>query len=166
MPFILIGLWAINREQKGSFDFIMGYFCAGFFGLTIPIGIWSIFDRKPQLIINENGIWDRTLKQNEIKWEQITAAHILDIHSQKFISIAVDKTFEFSKPQNKFAKKLNEMIGLRRLNLNLSQIKINEKELLTLINSIRNCEKSEHLNYIREFALKQKLAITSIQSIY
>lgn len=157
LPFVIIGFWMISKEQIGTFDYIMGWLCVSFFGLGIPLGIFVLFDKRPQIIINENGILDRTLKQGEIKWEQIIETYPIDIHNQKFISIVVDETFEFKKKQYKWAEKLNEFIGAQKLNLNLSQIKIDEIELSELLNKIINSEKNERQNHIRIFSSNQKL---------
>jgi hypothetical protein len=157
LPFVIIGIWMISKEEIGTFDYIMGWLCVSFFGLGIPLGFFVLFDKRPQIIINENGISDRTLKQGEIKWEQIIETYPIDIHNQKFISIIVDETFEFKKKQYKWAEKLNEFVGAQKLNLNLSQIKIDEIELTELLNKIINSEKNERKNHIRIFSSNQKL---------
>lgn len=158
LPFVVIGIWMISKEQKGTFDYIMGWLCISFFGLGIPLGIFILLDKRAQIIINENGIFDRTLKQGEIKWEQIIEAYPIDINNQKFISLVVDETFVFKKKQYKWIQKLNEFVGAQKLNLNLSQIKIDETKLSELINKIRSSEKNERLNYMRAFASNQKLS--------
>ena len=157
LPFFIIGIWMISKEQNGTFDYYMGWFITSFFGLGIPLGIFTLFDKRAQIIINEIGIFDRTLKQGIIKWEQIIEAYPIDIHDQKFISIVVDETFEFKKRQYKWAEKLNELVGAQKLNLNLSQIEIDENKLSELINKISNSEKNERLNFIKAFSSNQKL---------
>lgn len=92
MPFVAIGLWMITQEPIGMAPYIMGWVCVCFFGLGIPVGLFHTFDRRPQIIISENGIWDRTTNQDEVKWEQIIEAYPLDIFEQKFISIVTDDT--------------------------------------------------------------------------
>ena len=142
LPFVFIGYWMISKEQPGTFNYIMGWFCALFFGLGIPIGLFSVFDKRPQIIINETGIWDRTLKQDEIKWEEITEAYPIEISRQKFISLVLTDAFEIKK-QYQWAGKFNEYIGAQKLNLNLSQIKTDENRLTLLINKLSVTEKSE-----------------------
>ncbi len=161
LPFVLIGVWMISEKQNGTFDFYMGWFIASFFGLGIPISIFTLLDKRPQIIINENGIWDRTTKQNEIKWEQIIKAYPIDIYNQKFISIIVDETYEFKKRQYNWAEKLTELIGAQKLNLNLSQLKIDENQLTILINKIKDVEKNDRNNLIRTFLSNHNLNSTS-----
>ena len=151
LPFVLIGIWMISEKQNGTFDYYMGWFITSFFGLGIPISIFTLLDKRPQIIINENGIWDRTIKQNEIKWEQIKESYLLEIYNQKFISIVVDETFVFKKNIFSWLKKLNKYVGAQELNINLSQIKIDENKLTDFINNIRMSEKNLRNNQIQNF---------------
>ena len=93
VPFIVIGIWFIQKAQYGTFNYWMSLSGICFFGLGIPIGLFHLFDRRPQIIITERGIWDRTTNEGEIKWEQIKGAKLLNIHGQNFISLFVDDTF-------------------------------------------------------------------------
>jgi len=95
IPFVVIGIWMITKADGSLTDRITGWFVTLFFGLGIPVGLFQLLDRRPQIIINENGIWDRTTNQDEVKWEQIQGAYPLDIYGQKFISLVVDDTFVF-----------------------------------------------------------------------
>ena len=122
-----------------------------FFGIGIPIGLFHLFDRRPQIIITESGIWDRTTNEGEIKWEQIKGAKLLNIHGQNFISLFVDDTFTFSKKQYKWAAKLNEEIGAQRLNLSLGQLKIDPIKLSDLLFQLTSTEKKERITVIRNY---------------
>ena len=124
----------ITDNPYGITEYYMGWFCMCFFGLGIPVGLFQTFDRRPQIIINENGIWDRTTNQDEVKWEQIIEAHLLDIFEQKFISLVTDDTYVFKKNPYKWAEKINKEIGTQNLNLHLGQINIDELELTNFIN--------------------------------
>jgi hypothetical protein len=157
LPFVIIGILMISKEPNGTSDFYIAWFSTIFFALGIPIGIFTLFDKRPQIIINEIGIFDRSLKQSIIKWEQIIVSYPIDIYDQKFISIVVDETFEFKKRQYKWSEKLNKLVGVQNLNLNLSQIKIDENKLSELINKITSSERNQRLNYIRAFSNHQKL---------
>lgn len=102
----------------------MGWLCTFFFGLGIPVALFQTFDRRPQIIITENGIWDRTTKQDEIKWGQIKGAYPLDIFKQKFVSLVVDDTFVLKRNLYKWAAKLNEETGAQKVNLRLANLKL------------------------------------------
>lgn len=155
IPFVAIGIWMILREQPWTFDYIMGWISTCLFGLGILIGLLQTFDRRPQIILNENGIWDRTTNQDEIKWEQIIEAYPLDIFSQKFICIITDKTFIFKKKQNKWAAKINKKVGAQQLNLHLGQINIDVNTLTELINDLSKANKEDRRRLIQSFKFKR-----------
>ncbi len=166
LPFVAIGLWFITQEQIGTTNYIMGWVCTCFFGLGIPIGFFQIFDRRPQIIITENGIWDRTTNQDEVKWEQIIEAYPLDIFEQKFISLVTDDTFIFKKKPYKWAEKINKKIGAQNLNLHFGQININEIELTNFINRLRKESIEERRKLIKTFKIKSSnFSVSILQKI-
>jgi len=151
IPFVAVGIWMINNESIGTTNYIMGWLCTCFFGLGIPIGLFQIFDRRPQIIITENGIWDRTTRQDEVKWEQIVEAYPLDIYKQKFVSLVVDDTFVMKKNLYKWAARLNETIGAQKMNLLVSQLKIDEHKMTDFINEIVSTEKINRQHIIKKY---------------
>lgn len=162
LPFIFIGVWMIYNSALGSTNYIMGWVCTCFFGLGIPVGLFQTFDRRPQIIINENGIWDRTTKQDEIKWEQIMDAYPLDIFDQKFVSIVTDDSFVIKKRIHKWAAKLNKAIGAENLNIQLSQTNVDEHKLTELIKSLAKAEKEDRGNIIQSFKIiKYEFSLSS-----
>lgn len=148
---VAIGIWMISKEPIGTTNYIVGWICTCFFGLGIPVGLFQTFDRRPQIIITANGIWDRTTKQDEIKWEQIKEAYPLDIYRQKFVSLVVDETFTMKKNLYKWAAKLNEAIGAQKVNLLISQLKIDEYKMTDFINEIITTDKTNRQNIIKKY---------------
>jgi hypothetical protein len=141
----------ITKEPVGTTNYIMGWLCTCFFGLGIPVGLFQTFDRRPQIIINENGIWDRTTNQDEIKWEQIKGAYPLDIYRQKFVSLVTDDTFKMKKKLYKWAAKLNEDIGAQKVNLLVSQLKIDENRMSEFINEMTSSDKTRRQEIIIKY---------------
>jgi hypothetical protein len=151
VPFVVIGIWLISKGPAEITDYIMGWICTCFFGLGIPVGLFQTFDRRPQIIITENGIWDRTIKQDAIKWEQIKGAYYLNIYKQRFVCLEVNDSFTLKKNQYKWAAKLNEEIGAQKINLSISQLKISEHLMTNFINEIIAAEKENRANIIRKY---------------
>ena len=153
IPFVIMGICMINKDSGeigNTVYHIIGWLCVCFFGLGIPIGFFQVFDRRPQIIINESGIWDRTTKQNEIKWEQIESAYPLDFHGQKFVCLVLCDTFEMKKKLYNWAAKLNEEIGTQKVNLLMSQLRINEHEMTTFIEEIIKTAKQDRQTIIKK----------------
>lgn len=151
LPFIVAGIWMITEKQYGTIPYIMGWIGICFFGLGIAVGIFQTFDKRPQIIINEDGIWDRTTKQDEVKWEQIIEAYPLEISGQKLISLVTDDTYNFKKKPPKWVSKINEFLEAQNLNLSLGQIKIDEIELANFINQLRTKNREERKRLIETF---------------
>jgi hypothetical protein len=167
LPFVVIGLWMITEEPIGSTPYIMGWFITCFFGLGIPVGLFQTFDKRPQIIITDSGIWDRTTNQDEVKWEQIIEAYPLDIHGQKFISLVTDDTFVFKKKPYKWASKINEFVGAQNLNLHLGQINIDEIELTNFINRLSKESIEERRKVIKTFRAKTtNFSVSDLKKIF
>ena len=154
--FVVMGIGMITQEPYGTANYIMGWLGTCFFGLGIPIGLFQTFDRRPQIIINENGIWDRTTNQDEIKWEQIIKAYPLNIFGQKFISIVADDTFVFKKKSYKWAAKINKAVGAQNLNLYLGRINIDVIEMTNFVNELSKANKEERTRLIESFKVKHR----------
>ncbi len=166
LPFVVLGLFLLSDATYGTTNYVMSWLCICFFGLGIPVGLFQTFDRRPQIIITENGIWDRTTNQNEVKWEQIIEAYPLDIIEQKFISLVTDDTYVFKKKPYKWAEKINKEIGAQNLNLHLGQINIDELELTDFINRLSKQKIEERRKLIRTFEKKEtKSSVSYFQKI-
>lgn len=166
LPFVAIGIWMITDNPYGSTEYIMGWVGTCFFGLGLSVGLFQTFDKRPQMVITENGIWDRTTNQDEVKWEQIIEAYPLDIHGQKFISLVTDDTFVFKKKPYKWAAKINEFVGAQNLNLHLGQINIDEIEFTNFINQLTQQTIDERRKTIKTFKVKRtNFSVSDLQKI-
>jgi hypothetical protein len=142
---VAIGFFIISREPTGSFIYIVGWFNILFFGLGIAVGIFQMIDRRPQIKISEDGIWDRTTKQERINWQQIKHAYPLDIFKQKFVSLDLDDSFKLKKKPYKWASTINKKAGAQNVNLQVSQLNIDEVTLANFINEIAQTEQENWL---------------------
>lgn len=153
-PFIAIGIYLLTKPDSNSTDLFIGWFGLIFFGLGIPVGLFHLFDRRPQIIINELGIWDRTTKQGLIHWELIEGANPVNFLGQKLICLQLDKTFEIVNKQSKWATFLNTSKEAHKLNLHLEQIKkIDPIKFIALIKSMSELNPSERnkkLQYVTQ----------------
>ncbi|NVO12157.1 MAG: hypothetical protein HXX16_19520 [Bacteroidales bacterium] len=140
--FVIIGIYLINQTDSSRF---MAWLTICFFGLGLPVGLIQLFDRRPQIIINEIGIYDRTTRLETINWSIIKDAYPIDIHGQKFICLVVDEQYKPSKRKGLFYRnvvKFNEAIGAQEINLFLGQIRIDVGKLNEFILSVLHSEKN------------------------
>lgn len=151
--FVALGIWILPEKQ------LVGWCCIGFFGLAYPIGIYNLIDKKPMIIINEIGIFDRNANQEFINWELIHDAYPINISGQKFICLIIDEKFKPSRKKGKFYKsavKLNETIGAQELNIHLGQIeKIDEIKLTEFILQMSKADKNTKTELLKTLPHKE-----------
>lgn len=167
LPFVVLGFFLLSDATYGTTNYVMSWLCICFFGLGIPVGLFQTFDRRPQIIITENGIWDRTTNQDEVKWEQIIEAYPLDIHGQKFVSLVTNDTFVVKKKSYKWVQKISEFVGAQNLNLHLGQINIDEIELTNFINKVSEEGLEERRRLIKSFKInKTNFSEINLQKVF
>lgn len=127
--FVVIGIFMLRDSEASHF---WAWCCICFFGLGIPVSLFNMFDRRPQIILNEIGVFDRTAYTDFINWEVIQDAYLLDINRQKFICLIVDKQYEPSRKKERFrraAAGLNKTIGAQELNIHLGAVSVDAVKL-------------------------------------
>jgi hypothetical protein len=145
------GIWVISKYPSNTFDYRMGWGCIIFFSFCLTVGLFHLFDRRPQIIITENGIWDRTTNQDEVKWEQIKDAYPININTVKFVSLVIDDTFTYKQKQYKWAAKLTKDVGAQQFNLCLAQLKIDQKKFTSFITKMSQTEKAKRAEIIKSY---------------
>lgn len=143
LPFVIIGIFMINSDKYENI--IMGWVSICFFGLGIPTGLFHLLDKRPQIIINEHGIFDRTAHKTFINWEIISDAYIVDVHKQTFICLILNDDIEIQKGKSRIKKKVEEfgeMMGFQKFNISLGQIKIDAEKFREFILLMANADKS------------------------
>jgi hypothetical protein len=115
---------------------VVGWLNIGLFGLGYPLSLYHLFDRRPQVIINETGIFDRTTYDGFINWEVIYDAYPLDLAGEKFVCLAVDERFEPALKKGKFGHtmwRINKKIRAQELSISLDKVSVDERKLAGLI---------------------------------
>lgn len=131
--FVVGGLFLLTKTDAPAW---IAWLNICFFGLGFPVGLFHLFDRRPQIIINEIGIFDRTTYTDFINWEIIQNAYLMGINGQKSICLVVDEKYEPSAKKGRFAKLMshfNKELGVQELNIQLGQIKIDAVKLTEFI---------------------------------
>jgi hypothetical protein len=133
LPFVAIGAWMASATGIDTSDRVIGALCILFFSLGIPVSLFHLFDRRPQIIINQTGIWDRSTKQDIINWEAIKYAYIIEIYRQEFIALMLDESFEVKAPKYKWVARVNELVDAQKVNISLGQVKTDSSKMLRFI---------------------------------
>ncbi len=140
---VLINVWLLYEGENSK----MYWFGLFLFGIGFIIGMFNVLDRRPQIILNKVGIWDRAIREVVIKWEYIEDAYETDFQKQVFISIVTNNGFIKKKKTYSWASWINKKVGAQDLNLILTYINVDIEKLITLINilKIEPLEKREEL---------------------
>jgi hypothetical protein len=130
LAFVVMGIFILRDRDASRFG---AWCCICFFGMGIPVSLFNMFDRRPQIILNETGVFDRTTFKNVIPWDVIQNAYVLNINQNKFICLIVDKQFEPSRKKGRFmrgfARMGKSLTGAQELNINLSAVSVNAMKL-------------------------------------
>ena len=127
-----------------------------FFGLGYPVGFFQLLDRRPHIIINEVGIYDRTVGREIINWEIISDAYIVSVRSEKFICLVIDEKFNAFKSRSKAflrTARWSKSMGFQELNLNVGFTNVDAEKMLEFILAMRGTKFQE-----REIMIKKAIS--------
>lgn len=148
--FVAAGIFILSAGKANP---VMAWLTILFFGLGIPLALFQLFDRRPQIIINEIGIFDRTAHKDFINWELIKDAYIVKIQQETFICLVVPQEFEPSNQKSGFKKRmagLSKAIGFQELNISLGNVNVNAERMAEFILAMRSAEKVNRPSLIRK----------------
>lgn len=148
--FVAVGIYLLGQPQTSRF---MAGTCIAFFGLGVILGLYQLLDRRPQIIINEVGVFDRHAHHEFINWEIIQDVYTAKMNNQRFICLVVDEAFEPSRQRGWFRQKLaslNKGMGFQELNLWLGNVSIDAMRLAELILAMRGAERPERKMLVRK----------------
>lgn len=110
-----------------------------FFGLCALYGFYKIFDMRPGLIIDAQGILDNSsaIAAGQIRWDEITGWHVSEIAGQRMVTIEVVDPQRFVDRGNFISRKLNsantKMTG-SPINISSVSLRIGFDELVQTLN--------------------------------
>ncbi len=114
----------------------IGWMSIVFFGSGIPLFLWQIADNRPRLIIDDEGVNDRTLGVGKILWKDIGGAYLKSIQNNDFICLQLKNSEEYVaklSPIKKASASANEKLGFTPLSLNLSGVSADTSQILELV---------------------------------
>lgn len=115
-----------------------------FFGLSIPTALFIFFDKQPQIIVNEIGIFDRMAYKEMVNWELVQDAYRLDIHGQRIMCIVLDQKAIPLLKGNKKLKDISKAMGFQEVNLSLGQLKKSDQDRVEwLVINLMNANPSQ-----------------------
>ena len=133
-------------------DYFMGWAGIIFFGLGMFIGTKQLFDKKVQIEIDENGVWDKSLPSGKIDWKYIKGAYPISVMDSRFISLVLDKEYESKISQYGWATKLSSEVGAQKVNLNLAHVKADDGKIAKIIAKCAEMDLNSRIEYLKNVA--------------
>lgn len=130
--FVACGLFLVVKTDAVW----VGWMSILFFGSMIPLFIWQLKDTAARLIINDQGVYDRTLKVGMIPWHDIQNAFIKEIAGNSFVCLELKNTEHYLSKLNplmKAAVNANIKLGFTPLSLNLSGVNADANQILEVV---------------------------------
>lgn len=119
--FVAAGAFLVAFESGASAW--VGWTCIVLFGAGIPLFARQLFDSRPRVVLDEAGVFDRTLGVGTIPWSDIESSYVKSIHGNSFVCLILRNPERWvgrlSGTQQSLVK-ANEKLGCQPLNINLS----------------------------------------------
>jgi hypothetical protein len=115
---------------------LLGWYIILIITAAMLLYIWHLKNYHPRLIINNQGVYDLTLKVGMIPWHDIQNAYIRKNFFQTFICLELKNTeYYLSKlnPLMKKAVKVNVKFGFTPLSINLSGLSADADQILDVV---------------------------------
>lgn len=123
-----------------------------FFGLGLVVSLFQLLDRRPQIIVNDVGVFDRTMHHEFINWALIQDVYLAEINKQTFICLVVDEAFEPSRRKGKFKQgvaSLNKGLGFQELNISLGFVNTDPLRFAQFILAMRGAAPPDRQELVR-----------------
>ena len=148
--FVGLGIYLLTKPTTKPWQ---AWVCIGFFSLGILIGLYQLLDRRPRIIINEVGLFDRTTHHEFINWEIIQDVYLAEMQHQQFICLVVDAAFEPSRKQGRIKRELaglNKGLGFQELNIWLGSVNTDAVRFAEFIRAMRGAAPLEREALVRK----------------
>lgn len=116
--FVVVGIFILSIANDISGK-IIGFASIIFFGFGFIFLLYQVLNPRPRIIVDKNGITDRTLGIGRINWEDIESAAL----QRDFIALELNNVKNYLAKTSIFKRKLgriNKIMGFGEFNINLS----------------------------------------------
>jgi|GEM_PF-836281 len=124
---------------------LVGWASILFFGAGVLVFAWQLLDTRPRLVINEQGINDRTLGIGILPWSEIAGAYVHSINNIDFICLILRNPEEYRSrlsPIKRFMSPANRALGCTDFIINLAGISVPTQAIFELV--LKQSKLAEH----------------------
>lgn len=142
----LVFVVAAEADEDSLRATVIGWASIIFFGSGLIGFLFRLFDRRPRIVLDDEGIEDRSLGVGKIFWSDIEAAYLNDFVTSKFIALQIpdaEKYLQLASGAGSQIVSANQALDFEAFNINLVGLSVPPKDLLTLIESCIVAEKGK-----------------------
>ncbi|MDR3680973.1 MAG: hypothetical protein P4L41_13495 [Flavipsychrobacter sp.] len=106
------------------------------FGFPALFNLYIILDRRAQIVLSKEGIYDGRVHNGTIGWHVIKEAYALSVYGRQYICLAVDDNFKPANGNGNIYKRMalfTKSLGAKELNLSLTQMDVDTEKLAAFI---------------------------------
>jgi hypothetical protein len=119
-----------------ALDRLAGIASIAFFGACTLLLAKELVDARPRLVIDDSGVFDRTLLVGIIAWDDIVDAEVVTIARQQLIALRLRDPKKYTArlgPVHQRLVTLNEKMGHQPLNLKVGALDVDPHTLAAMI---------------------------------
>jgi len=131
VPLTLIGVFLLTREPT-----LINWLITLFFGVLSGICLWLYFDRRPRIIISDQGITDARTKMGLIEWQDFEAVSVVRANNTQFLQIKTKDASKYLSRMGKLQKigsKIDQTAGLDELSINVTGLEMGAEQIAAVI---------------------------------
>jgi hypothetical protein len=128
-----VAMALLGRDFRSVF---IGWTSIVFFGGCAIVFVVQLLDGRPRIIVDDSGVFDRSLGVGVIPWAEILGADVREIANNRFISLDLRDANMFLARLSPVQRRLveaNTGLGFQPLNLNVGAVAIDPYVLAELI---------------------------------
>jgi hypothetical protein len=133
---LVIAAAFLARSNQSATVIAIGYIAALVF-TVVSIGLVRLFlDRSPRILLDETGLFDRTMKTPKIPWNTILSMELKTIRGSSLICLELpdeDERLYALPPIQRWKALFNRATGAGLFNVNTGALPLSAEEIFTLI---------------------------------
>ena len=130
LGFVAVGVFILHENP------IVGWITMVFFGACALMGVRQLFDSRLRLVIDDSGVWDRTLEVGVIEWPDIRGAFIKTMSGHAFVCLELQDPVKYTSRLSPIVRRtvsLIQSLGFTDLSLNVAGTGLNAERVLEII---------------------------------
>ncbi len=144
---VLSALLLAQPDVRASSSVPLGWLAAVTMGVGVPLLAWQLFDNRPYLIVDRQGVWYRAFGTSPIPWSDITGATMKWAGGYAIICLELrnpDEWLAKLPAALRTAAPANAAMGYGSFALNLSRLEASPDEVIQRI--LAGCARARTVN--------------------